>query len=370
MKGAVNMFCKNCGYQNADDAKRCSKCGSPLYSFQNKMSSNYNNASNVNQVNQGQMYYSSTPVAQRKSKLPIIIVASILAVVLFVGGIFGFLFISSKNSVAIPEWSDTITVMFNDVKKEGKFETAINKHSFENQFKDMSSDQRMVLSVLDALIKDMSFRCSNYKDVFYKTDHHWKSQFGLYGARAIANYLNKEFGYNIDADLLSEQEFNFINHEKIWFGETGRSMSITWVRALDDFMEITPSYKTSFTGDDFSNPEKLKENGDFSILYNPSGYAGNNDLYSYSAHYSYGKYAGYGAHIHNNLIKNGKKIMIVKDSFSVVVIPFLACAASDVFVWDMRDTDDSIYDYISKNKIDAVIVAYTDFWKSKMYDFQ
>lgn len=210
----------------------------------------------------------------------------------------------------------------------------------------------------------------NYKDVFYKTDHHWKSQFGLYGARAIANYLNKEFGYNIDADLLSEQEFNFINHEKIWFGETGRSMSITWVRALDDFMEITPSYKTSFTGDDFSNPEKLKENGDFSILYNPSGYAGNNDLYSYSAHYSYGKYAGYGAHIHNNLIKNGKKIMIVKDSFSVVVIPFLACAASDVFVWDMRDTDDSIYDYISKNKIDAVIVAYTDFWKSKMYDFQ
>ena len=179
MKGAVNMFCKNCGYQNADDAKRCSKCGSPLYSFQNKMSSNYNNASNVNQVNQGQMYYSSTPVAQRKSKLPIIIVASILAVVLFVGGIFGFLFISSKNSVAIPEWSDTITVMFNDVKKEGKFETAINKHSFENQFKDMSSDQRMMLSVLDALIKDMSFRCSNYKDVFYYDLDRNKSYYGF-----------------------------------------------------------------------------------------------------------------------------------------------------------------------------------------------
>ena len=167
MKGAVNMFCKNCGYQNADDAKRCSKCGSPLYSFQNKMASNYNNASNVNQVNQGQMYYSSTPVTQRKSKLPIIIVASILTVVLLVGGIFGFLFISLKNSVVIPEWSDTITVMFNDIKKEGNFETAINKHSFENQFKDMPSDQRMVLSMLNALIKDMSFRCSNYKDVFY-----------------------------------------------------------------------------------------------------------------------------------------------------------------------------------------------------------
>lgn len=161
------MFCKNCGYQNADDAKRCSKCGSPLHSFQNKMASNYNNASNVNQVNQGQMYYSSTSVAQRKSKLPIIIVASILTVVLLVGGIFGFLFISSKNSVVIPEWSDTITVMFNDIKKEGNFETAINKHSFENQFKDMPSDQRMVLSMLNALIKDMSFRCSNYKDVFY-----------------------------------------------------------------------------------------------------------------------------------------------------------------------------------------------------------
>ena len=179
MKGAVNMFCKNCGYQNADDAKRCSKCGSPLHSFQNKMASNYNNVSNVNQVNQGQMYYSSTPVAQRKSKLPIIIVASILAVVLLVGGIFGFLFISSKNSVVIPEWSDTITVMFNDIKKEGNFETAINKHSFENQFKDMPSDQRMVLSMLNALIKDMSFRCSNYKDVFYYDVDRNKSYYGF-----------------------------------------------------------------------------------------------------------------------------------------------------------------------------------------------
>lgn len=179
MKGAVNMFCKNCGYQNADDAKRCSKCGSPLHSFQNKMVSNYNNASNVNQVNQGQMYYSSTPVTQRKSKLPIIIVASILTVVLLVGGIFGFLFISLKNSVVIPEWSDTITVMFNDIKKEGNFETAINKHSFENQFKDMPSDQRMVLSMLNALIKDMSFRCSNYKDVFYYDVGRNKSYYGF-----------------------------------------------------------------------------------------------------------------------------------------------------------------------------------------------
>ena len=196
MKGAVNMFCKNCGYQNADDAKRCSKCGSPLYSFQNKMSSNYNNASNVNQVNQGQMYYSSTPVAQRKSKLPIIIVASILAVVLFVGGIFGFLFISSKNSVAIPEWSDTITVMFNDVKKEGKFETAINKHSFENQFKDMSSDQRMVLSVLDALIKDMSFRCSNYKDVFYYDLDRNKSYYGF------ERYYEQNPNINVRVEIL------------------------------------------------------------------------------------------------------------------------------------------------------------------------
>lgn len=57
--------------------------------------------------------------------------------------------------------------MFNDIKKEGQFETAINKHSFGNQFKDMSSNQRMVLSMLNALIKDMSFRCSDYKDVFY-----------------------------------------------------------------------------------------------------------------------------------------------------------------------------------------------------------
>ena len=75
---------------------------------------------------------------------------------------------------------------------------------------------------------------------------------------------------------------------------------------------------------------------------------------------------------HNNLDDgNGKKILIIKDSFSVVVIPFLTLETSDVTVWDMRwdQTKNGLYQYIRDNDFDAVLVAYTDFWTDTMWNF-
>lgn len=204
------------------------------------------------------------------------------------------------------------------------------------------------------------------KDIFYKTDHHWKSTAGLYGASAIANYLNETYDYSLRSDLLDRSLFNFITYNDLWFGETGRKCSKTWVGALDDFTEIFPTYNTSLRmGTQYG---EYKKEGDFSMLINESGYNGNVDLYSYSAHYSYGVGIGSPTWIHNDNV-NGKKILIIKDSFSMVVIPFLSLATSDIAVWDMRITPNNLYDFIADNDFDVVLVAYTDFWSAKMYSF-
>ena len=75
---------------------------------------------------------------------------------------------------------------------------------------------------------------------------------------------------------------------------------------------------------------------------------------------------------HNNLDDgNGKKILIIKDSFSVVVIPFMILETSDITVWDMRtdQTKNGLYQYIKDNDFDVVLVAYTDFWREDMWNF-
>lgn len=204
------------------------------------------------------------------------------------------------------------------------------------------------------------------KDIFYKTDHHWKSTAGLYGARAIANYLNDTFGYSLRTDLLDEDLFTYTTFHDLWLGETGRMCSKTWAGALDDFTEIIPVYDTSLQVG--AQWEEYDHSGNFSMLIDESGYGGNQDLYTYSAHYSYGKVISSPTWLHNNNV-HGQKILIIKDSFSMVVIPFLLLSTSDIAVWDMRITKEGLYDYIAKNDFDIVLVAYTDFWRPDMYSF-
>lgn len=198
-------------------------------------------------------------------------------------------------------------------------------------------------------------------DIFYKTDHHWKSTAGLYAAKAMADYMNRTFHYSLRTDLLEDSQFMFTEHKKLWLGETGRKVSKTWAGVLDDFVEIRPVYDTSLELND--------ESGDFSMLVNDSGYNGEEDLYTYSAHYSYGKSAASLSHIHNNNV-GSKKILIIKDSFSVVVIPFLSLVVSDVSAWDVRTTPEGLYDYIAENDFDLVMVAYTEHLAMHMYDFR
>lgn len=205
------------------------------------------------------------------------------------------------------------------------------------------------------------------KDIFYKTDHHWKSTMGLYAARAIANYLNDTFDYSLRADLLDENLFTYTIFNDLWLGETGRKYSKTWTGVLDDFTKILPVYDTHIEiGPQYG---EYDYSGDFSLLINECGYNGHLDLYYYSAHYSYGEIIHSPTWIHNDHAE-GKKILIIKDSFSMVVIPFLSLTTSDIAVWDMRVTKQGLYDYIKENDFDIVLVEYTDFWRADMYNFR
>lgn len=205
------------------------------------------------------------------------------------------------------------------------------------------------------------------KDLFYKTDHHWKSTAGLYAARAIANHLNDTLGYSLRADLLKEDQFSFTTYENLWFGETGRALSLRYVDALDDFTQIKPNYDTSIR---IQQANGDCTEGDFSIMIDDSKYSGENvNLYSYSAHYSYENSIYLPTHYHNNNVK-GPKILLIKDSYSVVVVPFLSLATADLIVWDIRSVRDSLYDYIRQNDFDAVLLAYTDFWSDYMWEFR
>ena len=67
---------------------------------------------------------------------------------------------------------------------------------------------------------------------------------------------------------------------------------------------------------------------------------------------------------------SGANILLIKDSFSVSMAPFLAAATGDLTWWDMRKNQYDVFPYIERHRFDAVVIAYTDFWRDEMYAFQ
>ena len=67
----------------------------------------------------------------------------------------------------------------------------------------------------------------------------------------------------------------------------------------------------------------------------------------------------------NNLNPNGKKILLIRDSFACVVAPFLALQTSELHVCDVRDADYyvgeklNMEEYIKMINPDYVLVLYT-----------
>ena len=75
--------------------------------------------------------------------------------------------------------------------------------------------------------------------------------------------------------------------------------------------------------------------------------------------------------ITNNMAPNDKRILLIRDSFSCTLAPFLALDAKEITTIDLRHfTECSIEDYIKNGNFDLVIVAYNpSAFTEQQFDF-
>lgn len=63
--------------------------------------------------------------------------------------------------------------------------------------------------------------------------------------------------------------------------------------------------------------------------------------------------------VQNPDVANGKKILLVKDSFANSMVPYLTTNFSEVHIIDPRYYNQNIYEYIRENGITEVAVVYS-----------
>lgn len=206
-------------------------------------------------------------------------------------------------------------------------------------------------------------------DMFFKTDHHWKPEAGLWAAGKINDYLVSEYGYEDNSGLLDIDNYNVDVYEDIFLGSHGKRTGKGYA-GLDDLSLIYPKFPTDLT---FSVPSKevLKEGKFEDAVFDYSHL-----VYDYYNKSPYSVYTD-GDHpynlIVNNSVENGKKAILIRDSFSCVTAPYLSLCFSELHIFDMRyELEASIYDYIEEIGPDLVIVAYNGdrLWKGSSVMFK
>ena len=176
------------------------------------------------------------------------------------------------------------------------------------------------------------------EDVYYRTDHHWTSLGAFYGANAIFEALGLE---PLD---LSDYDKTTVTDQ--FYGTIYSTSGVRWVRpdSIDTYIPADGVHVTSWFGAQPSEGSLYVDH-----------YLSVKDKYSYFL----GGQQQPLCVIESDKAPDGPKVLIIRDSYSDSLAPFLTERFSEVHLFDPRNNLTSVKDYVAQNGIDSVIVLYS-----------
>lgn len=200
----------------------------------------------------------------------------------------------------------------------------------------VSWDQTALLAESDI---DFAGALAAHKDeaIYYRTDHHWTTLGAFYGANALLEswgmepLTRDEFKPETASDvfcgtLYSTSGIHFLKPDTMeyWVEEDGKSLT-SWKNGKE---VSAPLYDRSY----------LEAKDKYS-----SFLGGNQPL----------------AVIRNEALEGGEKLLVIRDSYSDALAPFLAERFAEVHLIDLRYYRLSVAKYVEENDIDRVCVLYS-----------
>lgn len=189
-------------------------------------------------------------------------------------------------------------------------------------------------------IFDLTSSLQKHKDeyIYYKTDHHWTS-------------LGAKYGYEAMMDAMGEKKLT---------GEKSKVVS-------DDFLGTTYNKLHFAPEKDLITKYDIKTVENVQVDCEDSEEIDNNDSLYYEKalskedKYEYFMGGNFGVlNVHTGC-KNGKTLVLLKDSFANCIIPFLTNNYENIVMIDVRYLGSSIFDALGNlEKMDKMIVLFND----------
>ncbi len=187
------------------------------------------------------------------------------------------------------------------------------------------------VDVLD--LRDTFEGRGDYSDLFYRTDHHWNIEGGFFAFQTICETLRAEYGVAMDPWFEDASHYHWDVLENWFLGSQGKRVGSLFA-GVDDFTVMTPDFETDFT---FSIPSReTVRNGTMeeTILFPER--IGEKDYYNANpyTYYAGGDYDYVTIENHRN--PDGPSILVVRDSMTCALTPFLALDCSKLTLIDTR----------------------------------
>ena len=195
-----------------------------------------------------------------------------------------------------------------------------------------------------------------YSNWFFRTDHHWKPEAAFFAWQYLSGELDLRYGYETLSILTNPNNWSTRVLDDFFLGSQGKRVGSLYA-GVDDFTIYTPKFDTNltYTNSDGSFdrsgpfaqsvcfPEPVEERDWF-----------NGNPYTY---YSGGDYAMATMVNHNN--PKGPKVVLLRESFSCALAPFLALSCSELTTIDLRYFSGDLMDTIRELEPDLVLTLYT-----------
>lgn len=202
----------------------------------------------------------------------------------------------------------------------------------------------------------------DWYDSYYKYDHHWKTETGLWAAGKIAKKLNEEYGFSYDLKYFSKDSYDLITYEACFVGGQGREVGLGRIMP-EEYTRILPRFDTVF---DIEIPTRnLHRRGAYNgtlfddehfercLKYEGDDYIRKPDTY----HSTMWRNDALGIIKNLKDCNNDKRVLMIQDSFSWYLTTYLACDTREVHLIYPSGFTGSIREYIRKTRPDMVVVV-------------
>ena len=205
-----------------------------------------------------------------------------------------------------------------------------------------TADESSLIDVLYAnsqatnLEMESALNAHKNEDIYYRTDHHWTSLGAGYGANVLLEAMGLE-----SLDLNSYEKVTVSDQ---FYGTIFSSSGVRWVSpdTIDIYIpEEGVTVTSNFTGKEEPGEMYVEE------------YLEKKDKYSY---FMGGNQPLCVLEKENS---DGPRVLVIRDSYSDAMAPFLTQRCSQVHLFDLRYNLTSIQQYVAEHEIDHVVVLYS-----------